>query len=295
MDKLFIYYSLTGNGDEVAKIFEKQGYEIRKVIEKKKIDVSNIKFKEKELIYDGSIKTIDIDESTVPDGVMVSVSANAGTNAGTYYASAEVFTLDQNYEVVNVPTDLARHKWVISKGDAKFINISNPSRGCNKEQVAITYTNNVNAEAKIYYKERNASDEEYSLTAPKNAGEYTAKLVIDSDNNYNGCVEYINFQLYKTTIKYPTMIHDSVFVNRGFSYFTGTYQSVVDQLVGFDADIMTFISSSPDVSQKDPGEYIYYLGIKDEEKDNFEFEGNSNQIFWIINNALVYILNHANK
>ena len=31
MKKLFIYYSLTGNGDEVAKTLEEKGYEIRKV------------------------------------------------------------------------------------------------------------------------------------------------------------------------------------------------------------------------------------------------------------------------
>ena len=37
MSKLFIYYSLTGNGDLVAKEFEKKGYEIRKVTEKKKM------------------------------------------------------------------------------------------------------------------------------------------------------------------------------------------------------------------------------------------------------------------
>ena len=37
MSKLFIYYSLTGNGDLVAKEFENKGYEIRKVSEKKKM------------------------------------------------------------------------------------------------------------------------------------------------------------------------------------------------------------------------------------------------------------------
>ena len=37
MNKLFIYYSLTGSGDVVAKKFEEKGYEIRKVIEKKKM------------------------------------------------------------------------------------------------------------------------------------------------------------------------------------------------------------------------------------------------------------------
>ena len=37
MAKLFIYYSLTGNGDLVAKSFLEKGYEIRKVSEKKKM------------------------------------------------------------------------------------------------------------------------------------------------------------------------------------------------------------------------------------------------------------------
>ena len=36
MSNLFIYYSLTGNGDIVAKRFEEKGYEIRKVTEKHK-------------------------------------------------------------------------------------------------------------------------------------------------------------------------------------------------------------------------------------------------------------------
>ena len=34
MKKLFIYYSLTGNGDLVADVFKNKGYEIRKVISK---------------------------------------------------------------------------------------------------------------------------------------------------------------------------------------------------------------------------------------------------------------------
>ena len=40
MAKLFIYYSLTGSGDVVAKAFEEKGYEIRKVSEKKKMPKS---------------------------------------------------------------------------------------------------------------------------------------------------------------------------------------------------------------------------------------------------------------
>ena len=40
MKNLFIYYSLTGNGDLVSKEFEKSGYAIRKVIEKKKMPKS---------------------------------------------------------------------------------------------------------------------------------------------------------------------------------------------------------------------------------------------------------------
>ncbi len=37
MNKLFIYYSLTGNGDLVSKRMEEKGYELRKVTEKKKM------------------------------------------------------------------------------------------------------------------------------------------------------------------------------------------------------------------------------------------------------------------
>ena len=36
MKKLFIYFSLSGNGDYLAEHLKDQGYEIRKVIEKKK-------------------------------------------------------------------------------------------------------------------------------------------------------------------------------------------------------------------------------------------------------------------
>lgn len=40
MKKLFIYYSHTGNGDLVASLFEKEGFELRKVIEDYKMPKS---------------------------------------------------------------------------------------------------------------------------------------------------------------------------------------------------------------------------------------------------------------
>ena len=40
MKKIFIYYSFSGNCDEVALILKEQGYEIRKVIEKHKMPKS---------------------------------------------------------------------------------------------------------------------------------------------------------------------------------------------------------------------------------------------------------------
>ena len=36
MKKIFIYYSLTGNGDLVSEIYKEKGYDIRKVINKNK-------------------------------------------------------------------------------------------------------------------------------------------------------------------------------------------------------------------------------------------------------------------
>ena len=40
MHRLFIYYSNTGNMDEVASYLEKLGYEVRKVIRKKKMPIN---------------------------------------------------------------------------------------------------------------------------------------------------------------------------------------------------------------------------------------------------------------
>ena len=40
MKKLFLYYSLTGNGDLVANYLETHGYELRKVVEKQKMPKS---------------------------------------------------------------------------------------------------------------------------------------------------------------------------------------------------------------------------------------------------------------
>ena len=36
MKKLFIYYSMTNNGDAVSDVFKDKGYDIRKVISKTK-------------------------------------------------------------------------------------------------------------------------------------------------------------------------------------------------------------------------------------------------------------------
>lgn len=40
MKRLFVYYSLTGNGDEAAKRMKEKGFDIRKVVEKKKMPKS---------------------------------------------------------------------------------------------------------------------------------------------------------------------------------------------------------------------------------------------------------------
>ena len=71
MKKLFIYYSLTGNGDEVAKLYKKKNYDIRKVKVKKslpnkmffKMMVGGFKalvgYKEKLVDFDTSIGKYD--------------------------------------------------------------------------------------------------------------------------------------------------------------------------------------------------------------------------------------------
>ena len=67
MKKLFIYYSLTGNGDEIAKFLKNNGYDIRKVDTKKELPnnfifriltggfKALINYKDKLLDFDNSI------------------------------------------------------------------------------------------------------------------------------------------------------------------------------------------------------------------------------------------------
>lgn len=71
MKKLFIYYSLTGSGDVVAKEMSNKGYEIRKVTEKKKMPKSfffmilsggfraGLKLKGKLVDYNSDVKDYD--------------------------------------------------------------------------------------------------------------------------------------------------------------------------------------------------------------------------------------------
>ena len=42
MKKIFIYYSLTGNGDEVANYFKHKKYDVRKVITSEELPKNNI-------------------------------------------------------------------------------------------------------------------------------------------------------------------------------------------------------------------------------------------------------------
>lgn len=71
MNKLFIYYSFTGNGDLVATFLEEKGYELRRIIRKRKLPQSfffsimaggflaSIKHKDKLLGLNTNIKDYD--------------------------------------------------------------------------------------------------------------------------------------------------------------------------------------------------------------------------------------------
>ena len=71
MKKLFLYYSLTGNGELVAEQLSKQGYEIRKIISKRKLPkafffrvltggfLAGINAKDKLVDYDANLSSYD--------------------------------------------------------------------------------------------------------------------------------------------------------------------------------------------------------------------------------------------
>lgn len=71
MKKIFIYYSLTGNGDKVSNYLKNKGYDIRKVIPKKQLPnnmilrilkggfLAGINYKDKLIDFDSDISEYD--------------------------------------------------------------------------------------------------------------------------------------------------------------------------------------------------------------------------------------------
>ena len=254
---------------------------------KTKIDLSNVKFEESSFTYDGTekkLKLVNLPKILWSTDIGVEITGDEATDAGEYTANVE-FTNCVYYEVVNVPEALTNYKWNIKKADASITSITNPTRDCNGKAVEIDYESNLGKIATVYYKEKGASDDAYTTVAPKDLGDYIAKVVIEDTTNYNGCERVIDFSLYKAIIAAPRVYSDYNKAGNCASMYTGEEQSFLDYLIGYNPDVMEFTSDSDSVYQTEAGEYSYKFQIKEEERNNIELDSNMKN-YWQIQNKL---------
>ena len=276
-----------GDYDLTVNVGESKSVNIKVVVSPKVVNITNVKFEEKEFEYnteEQEIKVEGLDE--LPSYIDYEITGNKATDAGVYSAKVEFESVSPNYVIGTVPEELADYKWTIKETQAKFTRIYNPSRTCNNGEIKILYETNVDAEVTIFYKAKGADDSEYSAeNIPVKAGDYTALLVIFESDNYKGCKEEIDFSLYKASIYSPTMKNSSNTNYNGSSTYTGNEQSFYDQIFGYDSTIMELSNSSANANRTEVGEYEYEFVIKDEFKDSFEFV-ESKKLRWTITGEL---------
>ncbi|MCR5307588.1 MAG: hypothetical protein K6E24_01150 [bacterium] len=242
-------------------------------IDKLSVDTSNIEWAyDGPIEYSGAENIIELDETTIPEGVQVIYTDNEATEVGTYKARA-TFVTNANVEYSNAYIEL---DYEIIKCDAKFVSVSNPTRVYNGEEIEIEYVNNVDADVTITYRKYDEYDEEeYSSVVPVDAGAYQARLVIEGTDNYNGCEKEICFTIEKQEIALPNGNYSSDASSDHKNIYIVTYTGSEQELVleGFDEDVMEFYDD--DLTQSEIGVYEYIVGIKEEYQKNYRFENNS--------------------
>lgn len=246
------------------------------------IDIKDVEFiynydENYPLYYTGDTYTIMVNEQTLPDGVSVSSYENGEiVNAGTYVFRAY---LEGDSNTIISPSYIEK-EITIGKADAKINSIKDPSKTYDGKEVQIEIETNVSVNAVIYYKPYGANDLQYTTNAPKNAGLYTAKIVIEDTTNYNGCEdEIIDFEIFKKVIQPPNRYT--------VTSYTGDEQSFCPE--GLVPEIMEFVEGSgDDPIQMNVGKYTYYYRLINAAKTNYVIydSGYGYSCIWQINGDL---------
>ena len=165
------------------------------IITKATYDMSNIAWNySSAFTFNGSAKTVTINENALPNGVTVKAYTNNDkTNAGSYTASVSF-----NYDSANYNTPVVENlNWNILKATYDMSNIAwNYSSAFTFNGSAKTVTINENALP------NGVTVKAYANNDKTNAGSYTASVSFNYDSaNYNApVVENLNWSILKATI-----------------------------------------------------------------------------------------------
>ena len=169
------------------------------------------------------VGTVTGTETTITD-FSVDTELVATSNAGTYTASVKY----GNYEATSLSI-------VINKIDSKINSFEAVSKIYDTKEVVVNYKTNNDDKVKLYYKAKGADDSTYTEEAPKNAGYYVCKLVLEEDANHNNSESgTCEFYIAKKPINVPLSEWDE---RKIITFSNGSEQKL--DITNFDSSVMT--------------------------------------------------------
>ena len=166
----------------------------------------------------------------------------------------------------------------IAKADiTPVITISGWTYGEDSNAPKVTEESNPGNGTPTYqYKERGASDDNYSETVPGNAGNYTVRATIPETTNYNGGTGTTDFTIEQATIDAVTLVEDVLVYQPGIEQ-TGIEQTV--EVASVKAGSLDVNSAYYEVSGNkatDAGTYTVTVTAKVMEGNNFKGSATAN-------------------
>ena len=232
--------------------------------------------------YDGKTHTVRL--LNVPDVIEVYYDDAEGTDADTYYAVAYLSYDYDNYYTENAPeNEEYRIDWVINMAIAKVNTFEVESKTYDGEVISANVDVETDGDITVLYKGLYADDDAYTEEAPKDAGSYIAKLVVENNYNYTDIEEEYTVEFYilkknLTPIKGPI---DNFFITE----YTGEEQTL--NIEGYDSNLMYIVLGSNQVDEVKAtaaGYYTFSIFLKD--TLNYTWNGYDNGTslvgYWVI-------------
>ena len=197
------YADIDYDDENYELVFGSDSYSCLWEIEKAEIDLQNVCWDydpDSPFDYDGETHSVKL--LNVPDEVEVSYDCAEATDADTYYAVAYLEYNEINYSLVNAPDyELYEIEWVINKAIAKVNTFEVESKTYDGEAISANVDVETDGDITVLYKGLYDDDDAYTEEAPKDAGSYIAKLVVENNYNYTDIEEEYTVELKRWLLR----------------------------------------------------------------------------------------------